>query len=276
MQDPKPLTSEIFPSRSLGLFLALTFGLTWGIAGLFMLFPERLVNIFGEISVRNPLFILAVYSPGFAALFLVLKTSGLKGLGAFLRRLGQWRAPWYWWLIVVAGMPLIMFGGAFIKGSLSNAFAFSPWYQALPALLLALLLGPIEELGWRGLALPLLQRRFPPLVAGLLLGLIWALWHLPAFLIGGTPQSAWAFGPYVGGVLAIAMLMTLMFNESGGSLLLPVLLHFQANNPLWPDAQPWDSLLLVVLALVLVVIKRRSLTTKTTGVLTILRGEAAG
>jgi membrane protease YdiL (CAAX protease family) len=58
----------------------------------------------------------------------------------------------------------------------------------------ALFIGPIEEFGWRGVALPLLQRKFAPFWAGLILGGIWGAWHIPAFLMSGTPQCL-VFGP---------------------------------------------------------------------------------
>ncbi|MEM8613424.1 MAG: CPBP family glutamic-type intramembrane protease [Cyanobacteria bacterium P01_H01_bin.105] len=68
-------------------------------------------------------------------------------------------------------------------------------------------LGPIEEFGWRGLALPLLQRRFAPIWSALLLGGIWDIWHLPAFLLSGTPQSAWSFTPFWVGTVALSLIM---------------------------------------------------------------------
>src|SRR5690606_15672313 len=101
-----------------------------------------------------------------------------------------------------------------------------------------LFLGPIEEFGWRGLALPLLQRRFNPFWAGLILGIVWAAWHIPSFFLGGTPQSAWALGPYFLGVVAISVILTPLFNAARGSLLIAALYHFQMMNPMWPDAQP--------------------------------------
>ncbi len=265
-------------TKTLIPFLALTFGLTWGLAALLFLFYDQIVAIFGEVSPSNPLFILAVYSPGIAGFLLVLRHYGLKGLGSFLRRLALWRAPIAWWLLLVLGIPLMFYAGAAIKGSLGGPFPFSPWYAALPALAMALLLGPIEEFGWRGLALPLLQRRFAPFWAGLILGLIWAVWHIPSFLIGGTPQSAWAFGPYFIGMVAICIILTGLFNAAKGSLLIAYLFHFQVNSPLWPDAQPWDTLFFVIAAAVIVALNRKSMFQKGAGVTEVLplEGEQTG
>jgi membrane protease YdiL (CAAX protease family) len=144
-------------------FFALAFGLTWGIAALMILFPDQVTAIFGDVSYTNPLFILAVYSPAFAAVFLVLRHYGVAGLSSFFRRLTLWRMPIAWWLFLVIGIPALFYVGAAIKGTITDPFPFSPWNGVLPALAIALFIGPIEEFGWRGVALPLLQRRFAPL-----------------------------------------------------------------------------------------------------------------
>jgi hypothetical protein len=99
------------------------------------------------------------------------------------------------------------------------------------------------------------------------------IWHAPAFLIGGSIQSGWAFAPFFFGGVASSLIMTALFNDSRGSLLLPFLLHFQMNNPIWPDAQPWDNLLLAALAIIIVVINRRKMFQRSTGVTTILMPE---
>jgi membrane protease YdiL (CAAX protease family) len=269
----KPDDQSRLTTKPFILFLVLTFGLTWGIAALFMLFTDQIIAIFGELSISNPLFILAVYSPGFACVFLVWRMYGLNGLGSFFRRLTLWRVSRWWWLFLILGIPAIMYLGAAVKGAIGDPFPFSPWYQVLPALALALFLGPIEEFGWRGLALPLLQRKFTPFWAGLILGIIWAVWHIPAFLIGGTPQSAWSFAPFFSGVIASSVILTALFNDSRGSLLLAVLFHFQMNNPIWPDAQPWDNVLLVMVAVIIVWLKRRTMFQRGSGVTDILMPE---
>ena len=113
--------------KTLFPFLALTFGLTWGIAALLIFFTDQIVAVFGEVSMSNPLFILAVYSPGFAGVVLVLLKFGVKGLGIFFRRLTLWRASTVWWLFLILGIPAIVYLGAALKGTISDPFPFSPW-----------------------------------------------------------------------------------------------------------------------------------------------------
>lgn len=111
---------------------------------------------------------------------------------------------------------------------------------------------------------------YAPFWAGLIIVIIWAVWHLPAFLISGTPHSAWAFAPFFGGVIAMSIIMTAIFNDSRGSLLMPFLMHFQANNPIWPDAQPWDNILLIIAVIIIVWIKRQKMFKRGAGVTDIL------
>jgi len=260
--------------RTLIPFLALTFGLTWGIAALLIFFTDQVVAIFGEISSSNPLYILAVYSPGIVGIFLVWRYYGLKGLGSFFRRLTLWRMPLVWWLYLLLGIPAITYIGAALNGTISDPFPFSPWYQVFPALAQAFfLLGTIEEFGWRGVALPLLQRKFSPFWAGLIVGIIWAAWHIPAFLISGLQYGAWSAVPFFGGVIALSVILTPMFNSARGSLLIAYLYHFQMMNPIFPDAQPWDSLLFAIAAVVIVVLNRRTMFKKGAGVTDVLYPE---
>jgi membrane protease YdiL (CAAX protease family) len=269
----KPLPSKhgaTQETKTLATFLAITFALTWGLAAFAILFADQVTAIFGEIGLTNPLVILAIYAPGIAGVFMVWRHYGLKGLGSFFQRLTLWRAPLGWWLFLLLGIPAIVYAGATVKGAISEPFPFFPWYQVLPALAVALFLGPIEEFGWRGLALPLLQRKFAPFWAGLILGVIWALWHLPSFLISGMPQTAWSAGPYFFGIIAISVILTPLFNRSRGSLLIAVLYHFQMMNPIWPDAQPWDNLLFVAAAVIIVILNRHTLFQREDGVTDVL------
>jgi len=261
-------------TKTLKPFLALTFGLTWGIAALLIFFNDQVVAIFGEITSSNPLFILAVYAPCFAAVFLVWRTYGLKGLGSFLRRLTLSRMPRVWWLFLLLGIPALAYLAAALNGTIGDPFPFSPWHLIFPALAHSFFLGTLEEFGWRGIALPLLQRKMAPFWAGLTLGVIHAVWHFPAFLIGGGLQyGSWSLLPYIGGVIALNIIITPLFNASRGSLLIAYLWHFQMMNPIFPDTQPWDNLVFGIAAVVIVVLNRRTMFKKGYGVTEVLMPE---
>jgi hypothetical protein len=237
-------------TKTLIPFLAITFGLSWGIAALLIFFTDQMVAIFGEITNSNPLYILMAYSPGLAGAFLVWRHYGLKGLGSFFRRLTLWRMPRVWWLYLIVGIPIIAYLAAALNGTISDPFPFSPWYQVFPALVQGFfLLGTIEEFGW-------------------------ATWHLPVFLFGGGVQyGAWAVVPFFGGVIALSIILTPMFNSARGSLLIAYLYHFQMMNPIFPDAQPWDNLLFAIAAVVIVILNRRTMFKKGAGITEVLMPE---
>jgi hypothetical protein len=91
-----------------------------------------------------------------------------------------------------------------------------------------------------------------PLWAGAAIGAIWGLWHLPAFHLAGVVFAEWNFLPFFVGNVVLAILVTPIFNAARGSLLLPVVFHWQLINPFWPDAQPWDTWILVGVAAAIV------------------------
>ena len=260
-------------TKALVPFLAITFGLTWGIAAVLIFFTDQVVAIFGEINSSNPLYILAVYSPAFAGIFLVWRHYGLKGLGSFFRRLTLWHMTRSWWVFLLLGIPAIKYLGAALNGTLSE-FPFSPWYLVLPAIAHYFFLGPLEEFGWRGVALPLLQRKMAPIWAGLIVGITVAIWHIPGFLLGGgVVYGSWDIVPFFAGVVAIYVILTPMFNSARGSLLIAYLFHFQMMNPIIPDGQPWENYIFAIVAVVIVVLNRRTMFKKGTGVIEVLMPE---
>lgn len=256
---PAPVTVRHgeLTTRSVWRFFAATFAVTWTIGALMVAFMDQIETVFGPMGYTNPVFILAVYSPGFVGVYMVWRHFGVRGLGPFFRRLTFWRMPVSWWLLLL-GIPAVFYAGALVTGNAGD-FPFDPWYGVLPALIPAFLIGPIEELGWRGVALPVLQRQYPPIAAALIVGTVAAVWHTPAFLLSGTKQAAWSFWPFFFGVVAISVILTPMFNAARGSLLVAALFHAQMNGPAWPDAQPWDMVGFVLLAVVVVLLNRKAL-----------------
>lgn len=219
--------------RDLLSFFLMAFLIAWGVLGLYMFAPDTMVRLFGNLTGQHPLFYLAVYAPAISALTLVLYRHGFSGVWRLLSRLLLWRASLHWYGLILVVVPLVFYlSASFKKGALDDLFPFASVALYLQALLFMAIKGPVEELGWRGLALPLLQRRMAPIWAALLLGLIWAVWHYPAFLLSGTPQSTWSVMPFFVGTVALSVIVTPMFNRSRGSILLPALFHLQLINPL--------------------------------------------
>lgn len=275
-RNQEGLQADAIASKWLFLFLLIVFGLAWSLFALFIFATDWVVGTFGELSGSHPLFILAVYAPAIAALLLVGFTAGRSGIGRFLSRLLLWRASSWWYSFLLLGFPAISFAGAALKGNAMTAPMFTESVAALlPLIGFMAVLGPVEEIGWRGFALPILQRRLVPFWAGLVLGVIWAVWHLPAFILSGTPQAAWGFMPFFAGSVACSVILTSLFNNARGSVLLAMLFHFQMNNPLWPDAQPYDMYVYVAAAVVIVWLNRRSLFSKASAVTEVIPTPAA-
>lgn len=250
------------PISSIIPFLLITFSIAWTILGLFIFLPEKMTRIFGKLTGDHPLFFLAVYAPAIAAFVIILYKAGVSGLKLYLSRLLIWRSSLSWYAFLFLGVPLIFIAGSLIKGNLfTDPFPFSTVSEFLLATFFAMIKGPVEEFGWRGLALPLLQRKLAPIWAGLILGVIWGVWHLPAFLMSGTQQSEWSFAPFFIGCIAISIIVTQLFNKSHGSILLTAFFHFMLMNPVFPDAQPYDTWIIIVIAIIVVWINRKTMFT---------------
>jgi membrane protease YdiL (CAAX protease family) len=141
---------------------------------------------------------------------------------------------WYWWVFAVGFYPLVYALGNAISAAVGlpvtapKATGLGYWV-ALDAFIMSLYGlvggGGLEEPGWRGFALPLLQKRYSPLRSSLILAVIWAFWHWP-MLRSGPLEMAY----YLLLVVApLAIVFTAVFNRTGGSLLIVILLHISIN-----------------------------------------------
>jgi len=111
-------------------------------------------------------------------------------------------------------------------------FGDEPWYVIVAATFASLVIGGQagEELGWRGYALPRMARRLGMRGASLLLGVLWAGWHLPLFLLSGIDKSGQSFPVYLLQVTAISVAMAWLYLHTDGSLLLAMLMHSAINQ----------------------------------------------
>lgn len=187
---------------------------------------------------------LTLIGPTLSAFIMTALTQGKPGMRRLLRRYVLWRVGLRWYLFTLLAPPALLLLGYLVMPGAIAAFHGIPVPAFLQSYLLSFLViftvgGPLgEEPGWRGFALPRLQRGYGPLVGTLTLGVLWGLWHLPLFiLIPGYDGAGTGFVgilvPFLAFVVeatALAVIFTWVFNNVRGSLLLMMLLHGTLNT----------------------------------------------
>lgn len=180
--------------------------------------------------------IVATFGPTVGAFAVTAAIEGRRGVLRMLRRYVQWRAGIGWYLFVLVGIPaIIILATLVVPGAVAS---YQPILGSLLAaypmafLLTVFLGGPLgEEPGWRGFALPRLQDRFGPLRGSLLLGVVWAAWHLPLFWSGvWTPPTVANVVMFTVMIVALTVIMTWVYNHTDGSLLIMILMHASFNT----------------------------------------------
>jgi membrane protease YdiL (CAAX protease family) len=109
-------------------------------------------------------------------------------------------------------------------------FNSTPWVIMLVATAISTPVQAGEEIGWRGYALPHLSSRIGIPFASLVIGIVWAAWHLPFFFIAGADKSGQSFPLYLLGTTALSVTMAWLYWRTNGSLLLTMLMHAAVNN----------------------------------------------
>ncbi|MBK6872663.1 MAG: CPBP family intramembrane metalloprotease [Kineosporiaceae bacterium] len=187
-------------------------------------------------------FIPGAFGPPLAALIVTGLLEGRAGTRAFLRRWVQWRVGARWYVLALVGLPALGLLVGLLSRDWSERFAGSGPSVAVTYLatlsLVAVLGGGQEEPGWRGFALPRMQERMGPLAASVVLGVLWGLWHLPVFILVPGYNFAGAGVASIAGSVVVftaagtvgqSLLLTWLFNHTGGSVLLAVLAHASLN-----------------------------------------------
>ncbi len=216
----------------LAWFFGLAYGVTW-----LLWSPMLLLHL--------PPFVAATHTPNWAVLpgiaigvtgsaFLVTAlTQGRAGVQRLLQRLVAWRVDLRWYAVAVLLLPLsaLAVAGRSAAPTYSRPSHRRRWLATPTAYLAHFVFGPLwEETGWRGFALPRLQHRHGPLRGTLLLGLLWSGWHfflyLPVWFQAGNPLDGLiSTAIFVVTTTAMAFVFTWLFNNTGASLLLSILLH---------------------------------------------------
>jgi uncharacterized protein len=230
-------------------FFILVFGLTW------VVWVPR--------AAGAPLDIVGqawTWAPAIAALLAAALTGGRAAVSELGSRLVRWRVGWQWYLVVILGPALfsLVVAGVYVLLGGSWAEAVPPALLEVPLMMLPLFLviltltdGLGEELAWRGFALPQLLSRYNALAASLILGVIWALWHLPLLWTEGNGMFHQPIWLLLFDVTAKSVLFTWVFLHTRGSVLIAMLFHGATNLFIVsPDVASTGDLALPLLAAV--------------------------
>ena len=232
------------------VYLAVTVGGTW----VFWLAAIALGVRF-DSAVGLVLLLVGLAVPGVVGIVFVYLVYDERGRSDFWNRVVDPGRVGFRWLVVILLVPIgigVLAGVAdLLLGGIGPAwgegvtgFGVNP-IAILPALFFATLPPILEELGWRGYALDRLQLNRSALRASLILGVVWALWHLPLFFIGGTHQhdvvgfATTSFWLFMTGTVALSVAITWVYNNTERSILGIIVLHgwvnFTAETIVAPD-----------------------------------------
>jgi membrane protease YdiL (CAAX protease family) len=203
-------------------FFILTYILSWGVG----LLTDAVWEATQSVPLTLPFLILSL-APLSAVLIVSALIGGKGAILVLLRKLTTWRVGWRWYLLALFLQPALNLAAIYLNVLLGapapTAAAFGTWSALLGAFALRLvnpLDGPmLEELGWRGFAQPRLQQRFSPLTANLILAALVTLWHLRLIPTG---DYAWI---YIPGTMAVTLIYGWVYNATGGSVLLTLIMH---------------------------------------------------
>jgi len=231
------------------LFFLSSFVLTWGYFWL----------IWAPLGLPASLIGLGGFGPAISAFLVLAVTSGTPGILSLLRSIVHWRVGVRWYLLALLGVPLLnLFAYLVVPGTLSDFVApdsrLLRVYLSEMAMSLTIGIAPLwEEVGWRGFALPCIQRLYGPVRGTLILGALWGFWHLPFFfgpLAQTGPDSTWrsatiALVEFSIGLTGLSVVMTWILNNCGGSTLLAILIHAAFDSSglalvaLFPSTSPY-------------------------------------
>jgi len=268
------MTSEFHPSsKSILLFVLITFAFTWAFWVPMALMGQGWDAPDWVVWIMESPFNVAAFGPLVGAVAVMSMNGGLGRAGRFLWS-GLTRRFRPWLLLPTLLLFPAITGVAVALGQGTDALwaprpYFDGWLAALGAFAMVTLNGgPLqEEFGWRGFLLPALQSRMPGIVAALIVGVIWAFWHFPLNFenAGRAPQYSQVLSILIGSIITITLVSILigwLYNASGGSVLLAILMHGSLNFStfmLFPVFENQNSLaiytgLIFLTAIVLIII----------------------
>jgi len=209
-------------------FLALAFLIAWVCEGILIIVEQFDIidGLAGFITVTIYRGITVAFAPTWAMLILMKKHGQIRGFKDFLLRIFKTENTLKTIVITVA-----FFIGYFIIVMLTGEFLGDTWLFALtavPWLLAGIIGGGMEEPGWRGFLQPALEEKFHFIVSALIVGVVWAVWHIPGWFVQSIGQSHVNFFSFIIYCIALSFLMAALYRLTKNVLAI-VLFHSWTN-----------------------------------------------
>lgn len=226
---------EYLKKHQIMVFLVMTFLFSWTFWGIIYASYRGILSstIYGRYFLI--FFMLGAFMPSVMSIIINGFFYGINGIKTLLKKLTIWKVKPFFYIVVLLFAPALYYVPLFICNITGAGYKMpsnisNPISILLNFLLVIFFGGPlIEELGWRGFVLPRLQNKLNPIFSSLILGVIWACWHLPLFFFPGTSQYGCPFVIFIIQCIGLAMLFTWVYNQTDGSLLLSIILHASWN-----------------------------------------------
>jgi CAAX protease family protein len=167
-----------------------------------------------------------LFSPAISALLITGITNQWAGLKDILSRYRLWKFRVKWYLLAFLLIPAIFLLAilSLFRDSSQSLWTNASWYFVTASFVYLMFINSGEEIGWRGFALPRLQNLLGnPLLASIVLGIIWAVWHLPQYFVPN--QSNIPLIPFLLLIIGLSIIYMVVFNHTQASLLFAVILH---------------------------------------------------
>ncbi|HKZ00789.1 MAG TPA: type II CAAX endopeptidase family protein [Pyrinomonadaceae bacterium] len=184
-------------------------------------------------GLRMLVFLLGVLATAIVSVWLTARQEGREGVRSLLNRLIQWRVGLRWYVFAVTYFIAIKLAAALLHRLIAAEwprFSTTSWYIIIAGIVFSTPVQAGEEIGWRGYALPRLAALFGLGLGSIVLGIIWAAWHLPLFLIPGTDTTGQSFPVFLLAVTALSVAIAWLYARTSGSLMLAMLMHASVNN----------------------------------------------
>jgi membrane protease YdiL (CAAX protease family) len=227
---------SLYQVRPLLTFFSLTYAVTWAFFFAAAAISSKAASSDQTTAALVGLLVFAgTIAPALVALAISLRADGMSRTAALLDRLFLWRTGARWYLFAVGYMAAIKLMVALTHRLITGSwppFNHQPFVIVLATIIVSTPFQSGEEIGWRGYALPLLAERMGFARGSVLLGFIWACWHLPLFFlrVPGNDEYGQSFPVWALGVTALSVAFAWLYVHVNGSLLLTMLMHSAVNN----------------------------------------------